>query len=212
MNNLTRLRLLFSYGVEQNDYASRLEGLVARILVQPSLRHVILHLARTINFTELQSSSSIEYFQINYCSFQSLYTLFEFTPVLRHLTATIAIQSDSNIYKISLPAQLNSVKLNLSIPAWTDVQLFFKRLPKLRKVHLNTESIIEPLTSVSTWFSFITDSLPALIKFQRQSNVRLEHIEEYLQAFRWPNGWHLQEKNSPNGKNYSRITVINTRY
>lgn len=203
---------MFSFGVEQDDYANRLERIIARIFIHPSLRHCILHLARTVNFTELQSKSSIEYLLINYCSFQSLYTLFEFTPVLQHLTATIAMQSDSKIHKVSLPTQLNSVKLNLSIPAWTELQLFLKRLPKLRKVHLTTESIIEPLTSVSTWFTFITDSLPALIKFQRQSNVRLENIEEYLQAFRWPNGWHFDEKNSPNGKNYSRITVINTRY
>lgn len=212
LNYLTRLRLLFFYGVEQDDYTARLERLIARILIHPSLRHCTLHTAQTINFTELQSSSSLEYLLIDYCSFQSLYTLFEFTPGLRHLTVTIAILSESKIQKISLPPQLNSVKIYLSIPAWNDLQLFFKRLPKLRKVHLITQSIIEPLTSVSTWSSFINQSLPALIQFQRESNVLLEHIEEYIQAFRWPNGWHTKEKTLPNGKNYSRVHIINTRY
>lgn len=212
MNYLNRIRLLFFYGVEQENYTNRFERLIARILVHPSLRHCTLHTAQTINFTELQSSSSIEYLLIDYCSFQSLYTLFEFTPLLRHLTVTIAMASESKIQKISLPAQLNSVKIYFSISSWNDLQLFFKRLPKLRRVHLITQSIIEPLTSVSTWSSFINESLPALTQFQRESNVLLEHIEEYLQAFRWPNGWHMKEKSTGNGKNYSRVHIINTRY
>ena len=210
--SLTRLRIIFSFGVEQTDYNLRLERLLAQILLQSSLRHCIIQAARSLNFTELQSSSSVEYLAIDYCSFQSLYTLFEFTPVLRHLTANIAVHSESKIHKISLPILLNSVKLNFSILAFTDLTLFLKRLSKLRKVHLITQSIIEPLTDASLWFPFITEYLPALIKFKRESNVRLENSEEYIQAFRWPNSWHLEEKCVANGKNYSRITITNTRY
>ncbi len=165
-----------------------------------------------MDFTLIESPSPVEYLDIDCCSFQSLYTLFEFTPALQHLTATIAVHNESKIHKISLAPLLNSVQLNLSIPAFDDLTLFFKRFPKLRKLNVITWSVIEPMSYTASWFQLITEYLPALIKFKRESNVILENIAQYMEAFHWPNGWKLEEKNSPNGKNYSRITIINTRY
>jgi hypothetical protein len=189
-----------------------LERLIAQILGHKLLQHCIIHTARPVNFTQIESPSSVEYLDIDYCSFQSLYTLFEFTPSLRHLTAAIAVHSESKIDKISLAPLLNSVQLTFSIGAFDDLTLFLKRCPKLRKLNVITHSIIEPLTYTLSWFQLITEYLPALIKFKRESNVVLENIAEYIEAFHWPNGWKLEEKNVPNGKNYARITIINTRY
>jgi hypothetical protein len=210
--HLTRFHIIFSFGVESNDYASRLEHLMSKILLHPSLRHCIIHTARPVDFIQIQSSSSVEYLDINCCSFQSLNTLFEFTPSLRHLTATIAIPSELRIQKISIPPLLNSVKFILSIPAFDDLTIFFKRFPKLQKLNIITRSVIEPLTYTSSWFDLITEHLPALTKFKRESNVALENIEEYMKSFHWPNGWQLKEKSIPNGTNYSRISILNIRY
>jgi len=209
---LTRLHINFSFGVESNDYSLRLERLISKILLHPSLRHCIIHTARSIDFSQIESSSPVEYLDIDCCSFQSLYTLFEFTPSLRHLTASITIPSESRIQKISIPPLLNSIKLYLSICAFDDLTIFLKRFPKLQKLNIITYSVIESSTFTSSWFKLITEYLPALIKFKRESNVALENIEEYMESFRWPNGWQLEEKSVPNGANYSRITIINIRY
>lgn len=165
-----------------------------------------------MDFTQIESSSPVEYLDIDCCSFQSLYTLFEFTPALQHLTATISVYDESKIQKVSFAPLLNSVQLKLSIPAFDDLTLFLKRSPKLRKLSVITYSVIEPSTYTLSWFQLITEHLPALIKFKREGNVLLENIEEYMQAFHWPNGWRFEEKNTPNGKNYARITITNIRY
>ena len=210
--HLTRLQVWFSYGVEQEDYHVRLERVIAQILGHASLRHCILRTARPVDFTQVESPSSVEYLKIDCCSFQSLYTLFEFTPALQHLTATIIVYDESKIQKISFAPLLNSVQLELVIPAFDDLTLFLKRSPKLRKLNVITHSVVEPLTYTSSWSQLITEHLPALIKFKREGNVVVENIEEYMQAFHWPNGWRFEEKNSPNGKNFARITITNTRY
>jgi hypothetical protein len=133
-------------------------------------------------------------------------------PSLRDLTATIAAPSESKIPINSTSLLLNSLKLNLSIPAFDDLTNFLKQFSKLQKLTITTYSVIEPLTYTSSWFALITEHLPALMKFKREGNVALENIEGYMEAFQWPNGWQLEEKRVPNGSNYSRITIINTRY
>jgi len=212
LNLLTRLRIIFSLRIEQNDYCLRVEQLIAKILVHPSLRHCIIHTARSLDFSQIQSPSPVEYLDIDYCSFQSLYTLFEYTPHLRHLIATIALTSESETKQISTFPLLNSLKLNLSIPDFDHLPIFFEKFPKLQKLHIVTYSVIEPLTFSSSWFKLIAENLPGLIKFKRESNVPLENIDEYIESFHWSNGWKLKEKSVPNGSIYSRMTVINTRY
>jgi hypothetical protein len=102
--------------------------------------------------------------------------------------------------------------LILSVPAFDDLTIFLEKFPKLQKLHIITYSVIEPSTYTSSWFTLVTEHLPALIKFKREGNVALENIEEYMESFHWPNGWQLTEKSVPNGTNYSRITIINIRY
>lgn len=155
----------------------------------------------------------MEYLDINCCSFQNLNTLFEFTPSLKHLTAAILLYSESKIEKVTQAPLLNSLKLTLSIPIWEDLTIFLKRFPKLQKLHIITHSLIEPLTYTSTWSQLVTDHLPGLIKFKRESSVALENIEEYMEHFRWPNGWEFKEKSVPQkDSNFSRITILNIRY
>ena len=212
LEHLTRLRVIFSFGVEQVNYSSRTECLLATILTHPPLRYCTIEAARSITFSQLESPSSIEYLDINYCNFQSLYTLFEYTPSLRHLTAAIGIYNESKLHKITIPPLLNSIKLILSVHAFDELTLFLQRLPKLQKLNIITRSVIEPLTFTTTWSQLITERLPVLMKFKREGNVPLENIEEYMQTFHWPNGWKFEEKNTQNGANYSRITITNTRY
>ncbi|CAF3630109.1 unnamed protein product [Adineta steineri] len=212
LKHLARICLIFSLKIEQNEYCLRLERLIAQILIHPSLRHVILQTARSLDFSQLQLPSPVEYLDIDYCSFQSLYTLFQFTPSLRHLTATIAIYGESNTQQTPIFPVLNSLKLNLSIPAFDHLLSFLEKFPKLQKLHIVTYSVIEPLTFTSSWIKLITEHLPVLYKFKRESNVPLENIEEYIKLFHWLNGWRSIDKSVPNGSNYSRMTVINIRY
>ncbi|CAF4566373.1 unnamed protein product [Rotaria sp. Silwood1] len=211
-NNLTHLCIIFSLVIEQNDYSHRLESLISKILLRPSLRHCIIRTPQCLEFSQLQSSSFVEYLKIDYCSFQSLYTLFEFTPYLRHLTATIAIISEVKKQQISIPPVLTSIKLELCMPLYDELTNFLEKFSKLQKLNIITYSIIEPLKYTSSWFKLITEYLPALTQFKRKSNVALENIASYIEPFHWPNGWELKEYRTPNGSNYSRITIVNTRY
>jgi hypothetical protein len=152
------------------------------------------------------------YLDIDSCSFQSLYTLFQFTPNLRQLTARIAVTDQLNNEQILTFPLLNSLTIILSIPAFDDLTILLEKFPKLQKLHVVTHSVIEPLTYTSSWFKFITEHLSALTKFKREANVALENIATYIESFHWPNGWKLEETRDPNGLNYSRVTVINTRY
>ncbi|CAF4753212.1 unnamed protein product, partial [Rotaria sp. Silwood2] len=211
LNNLTHLCIIFSFGIEQINYCQRFESLISKILIHPSLQYCTIHTARCLEFSQLQSSSSIEYLDIDYCSFQSLYTLMKFTPCLRHLTATIAIISEIKSEQISIPSLLNSLKLKLCIPLFDELTDFLEKFSKLQKLNIITYSINEPIKSTSSWFTLITEYLPALTQFKRESNGAIENIASYIELFHWPNGWQLKEKRTPNGSNYSRITSLNTR-
>ncbi|UJR08536.1 hypothetical protein I4U23_012799 [Adineta vaga] len=212
LHQLSRLRLIFSLGIEQNDYCLRMEKLIGLILIHPSLRHCTLQVARPPDFSQIQSPSSLEYFDITYCSFQSLYTLFEFTPHLRHLTATILIHSEINPEQNSIFPLLTSLKLTLSIPAYDQLKNFLEKCSRLQTFHLVTYAEIEPLTVTETWHKFITEHLSVLTKFKRESSVKQENIAEYIQLYHWPNGWKSKEKCVPHGSNYSRMTLVNVRY
>jgi hypothetical protein len=205
--------MIFSFVIEQNDYCQRLEQVISQILNHPTLQHCILHTARPVTFSKIESPSSVIYLELNSCSLQSLYTLFEFTPNLRHLTARITIYEQLNTEKIPKFPKLNSLTLALSFPVFDDLNSFLQNFPKLQKLTVITYSgVIEPLTFTATWFKFITEHLSALTKFKREGNVALENTEEYVELFHWPNGWKLEEMREKNGENYYKITVINTRY
>ncbi|CAF1285762.1 unnamed protein product [Rotaria sordida] len=212
LNNLTHLCIIFSFGIEQNNYSQRFECLISKILIHPSLRHCIFRTAQSVEFSQLQSLSFVEYLNINYCNFQSLYTLFKFTPYLRHLTATIATINELKTEQISIPSSINSLKLILCISLYDELTNFLKKFSKLQKLNIITYSIIEPLIFTSSWFKLITEYLPSLTQFRRESNVALENIASYVEPFHWPNGWQFNEKRIANGSNYSRVIIINTRF
>ncbi|CAF3318592.1 unnamed protein product [Rotaria socialis] len=210
--HLTRLFIKFSFGIEQNNYCSRFECLISKILVHSSLQYVTIHSARPLEFTLLQLPSSIVYLKIDYCSLQSLYRLFEFTPCLRHLTATIVIENESNNQQLSIPSSLTSLTLIGNIPIFDDLIDFLRNFSNLQQLNIVSFSIIEPLTDTSFWFEFIAEYLPSLTKFKRESNVAAANIAAYIESFHWPNRWQLRETSVPNGSNCSRITIVNTRY
>ncbi|CAF0822044.1 unnamed protein product [Adineta ricciae] len=212
LDKLTRVRLIFSLGIEQNDYCRRMEQILARILTHPSLRYFTLNIARSPDFSELNSLSSLEYFEIDYCRFQSLYKLLEFSPNLRHLSARIGIHNDINVELNPTVSMLTSLKLTLSIPAYDQMTTFLKKFPKLQKLHVLTYSLIEPLTFTETWHSFITDHLPVLTRFKRECKVTLDSIGQFVEFFHWPNGWISKDKIVFEGSNYSKITIVNVRY
>jgi hypothetical protein len=198
--------------MEESDYSLRVERLISQMLIQPSLQYCTIHTARPLEFSQMQSSSHVEHLEINCCSFQGLYTLFEFTPSLRHLNAAIVMANRTEKEEIFTPPLLTSLKLTLSVPCFDELTTLLKKCLKLQKLSINTHSIIETAIVTSSWFKLITQHLPLLTKFKRESNVALENIATHIESFHWPNGWYLEEKSVPNGTNYARMTLINTRY
>jgi len=210
--NLTRLNLIFSIVQSEDDYQNRLEIIIAKILRHSSLERCYIESARAVYFSEVNSPVEIQYFNINYTNFESLYRLFQYTPKLRHLTAKIAIHNESKIENLSVPATLRSLKIILSYPAFDDLKKLLENLSKLEKFHLITHSINEPPTMTSSWSQLINDYLRGLTQFRREANVPIEQIETYMQAYHWTNGWKFQEKTSPHGSTYSRVCISNIRY
>lgn len=209
---LTRLSIIFSYVINGDDFSERFELVIANILIHPSLRHCSIDSTKVLDFTKLKSTSFVQNLTVNFCSYQALSTLLQFTPFLRHLTAEIGAFNELKSQSKSIPVSLTSLTLKLGVSNYDDLMSFLQNFSKLHKLNIITFSVTEPLTVTSSWFKFINEYLPSLTLFRRESNIVLGDVNTYLESFHWPNGWKLQVKSAPKGTAFSRITIVNTRY
>ena len=175
-----------------------------------------MHSSRLLDFSEMQPlSSSVEYLEMQHCSISSLNTLLNFLPHLRYLGATVMMVSPSRELEAGkwcvMHPLLNSIKLKLINQSSDVLTHFLGRFQNLRKLQIIARSVIDDSMNGSSWFAFITKSLPALIKFKLESSVALWNIDEHLQSFAWPNRRCLQEKTALKESNYSCIKVVVTK-
>ena len=210
--HLAHLRIIFSRQIEQNDGRLRFERLLPRILTHSPLRTCTIHASQPLEFSQMQSPSPVEYLDIDYCSFQSITTLFEFTPCLRHLRVTIVETPLPKEEKLSTfrqaPPLLISLKLNLNIQSSDALTDFLKLFSKLEKLSIVSYLYIERSID-NSWFPFINEHLPELNSFQWESPVLLQkNGTAQHQSFNCPKSWNLQEKTVPINDYYSRMKVL----